>query len=214
MHGGENMLKSYLIENYGYNEPIFLNDLTIEGLSENAVRQSVKRLVANGFLERYDNGIYYIPKQGGLLEKSYLDPFLVIMRKYVNNKSETYGYVTGMSFANQLGLTTQMPSVIEIVTNREATNGRMITVGNQKVRIKRSAVPVSDNNADLLQLLDGVGQAEKYSELPMEDTIATMLSYVKKKCFTKEQLSEVSSGLTGATAKKLIEWGMIYEFAS
>ena len=214
MHGGENMLKSYLIENYGYNEPIFLSDLTIEGLSENAVRQSVKRLVANGFLERYDNGIYYIPKQGGLLEKSYLDPFLVIMRKYVNNKSETYGYVTGMSFANQLGLTTQMPSVIEIVTNREATNGRMITVGNQKVRIKRSAVPVSDNNADLLQLLDGVGQAEKYSELPMEDTIATMLSYVKKKCFTKEQLSEVSSGLTGATAKKLIEWGMIYEFAS
>ena len=46
------MLKSYLLENYGYNEPIFLNDLKIEELSENAVRQSVKRLVANGFLER------------------------------------------------------------------------------------------------------------------------------------------------------------------
>ena len=51
------MLKTYLMENYGYNEPIFLNDLTIQGLSENAVRQAVKRLVANGFLERYDNGI-------------------------------------------------------------------------------------------------------------------------------------------------------------
>ena len=24
------MLKSYLLENYGYNEPIFLNDLKIE----------------------------------------------------------------------------------------------------------------------------------------------------------------------------------------
>ena len=57
MYGGETMLKSYLLENYGYNEPIFLNDLKIEELSENAVRQSVKRLVANGFLERYDNGI-------------------------------------------------------------------------------------------------------------------------------------------------------------
>lgn len=43
------MLKTYLMENYGYNEPIFLNDLTIQGLSENAVRQAVKRLVANGF---------------------------------------------------------------------------------------------------------------------------------------------------------------------
>ncbi|MBP3610532.1 MAG: hypothetical protein J6J42_09380 [Lachnospiraceae bacterium] len=208
------MLQSYLMEKFGYNEPIFLNELSIEGLSENAVRQAVKRLVANGFLERYDNGIYYIPKQGGLLGKSYLDPFLVIMRKYVKNKSETYGYITGISFANQLGLTTQMPAVIEIVTNKEATNGRTITVGNQKVRIKKPAVTVSDNNAELLQLLDGIGQTEKYTELPLDEAIETILSYMKQKRFTKEQLSEVSSGLTGATAKKLIEWGMIYEFAS
>ena len=208
------MLKTYLMENYGYNEPIFLNDLVIEGLSDNAVRQSVKRLVASGFLERYDNGIYYIPKRGGLLGKSYLDPSMVIMRKYVQNKSEIYGYVTGISFANQLGLTTQMPAVIEVVTNREATNGRMITVGSQRVRIKKPAITVSDSNAELLQLLDTIGQAEKYTELTIEETIETLLSYMRKKRFTKEQLSEVSSVLTGATAKKLIEWGMIYEFAS
>ena len=61
------MIKDYLIDNYGYNEPIFLNDLLVEGISENAVRQSVKRLVACGFLERYDSGIYYITKSGGLL---------------------------------------------------------------------------------------------------------------------------------------------------
>lgn len=208
------MLKAYLMENFGYNEPIFLNDLSVEGLSENAVRQSVKRLVANGFLERYDSGIYYIPKQGGLLGKSYLDPSLVIMRKYVQNKSETYGYITGISFANQLGLTTQMPAIIEVVTNRESTNGRLITIGNQKVRVKKPTVTISDSNVELLQLLDSIGQAEKYTELSMEETIETMISYVKQKRFTKEQLSEVSSIITGATAKKLIEWGMIYEFAS
>ena len=208
------MLKTYLMENYGYNEPIFLNDLAIEGLSDNAVRQSVKRLVASGFLERYDNGIYYIPKRDGLLGKSYLDPSMVIMRRYVQNKSEIYGYLTGISFANQLGLTTQMPAVIEIVTNREASNGRMITVGSQRVRIKKPAITVSDSNAELLQLLDTIGQAEKYTELTKEETIETLISYMRKKRFTKEQLSEVSSVLTGATAKRLIEWGMIYEFAS
>lgn len=206
------MLKSYLLENYGYNEPIFLNDLKIEGLSENAVRQSVKRLVAKGFLERYDNGIYYIPKAGGLLGKSYLDPLLVIMRKYVRSKSETYGYITGMYFANQLGLTTQMPAIVEIVTNKEATNGRTITVGNQKVRIKKSPIIVSDNNVKLLQFLDGVSQVEKYTELSMIETIDRMQSYIKVMNFTKAQLSEVSSKLTGTTAKKIIEWGMIYEF--
>lgn len=159
------------------------------------------------FWKRYDNDIYYILKQGGLLGKSYLDPFLVIMRKYVKSKSETFGYVTGISFVNQLELTTQMSAIIEIVTNREATNGRTVTVGNQKVRIKKAAVEVSDNNAELLQLLDGIGQAEKYTELTMEDTIDTMRSYVKKKRFTKAQLSEVTSVITGATAKKINRMG-------
>lgn len=208
------MLKTYLMENYGYNEPIFLNDLVIEGLSENAVRQSVKRLAASGFLERYDNGIYYIPKRDGLLGKSYLDPSVVIMRKYVQNKSEIYGYVTGITFANQLGLTTQIPAVIEVVTNREATNGRMITVGTQRVRVKKPVITVSDSNAELLQFLDSIGQAEKYAELTKEETKETLLSYMRKKCFTREQLSEVSAVLTGATAKKMIEWGMVYEFTS
>ncbi len=208
------MLKTYLMENYGYNEPIFLNELSVEGFSKNAIRQSVKRLTANGFLERYDSGIYYIPKSGGLLGKSYLDPSVVIMRKYVENKSNQYGYITGLSFANQLGLTTQMPAVIEIVTNREATNGRTVFLGNQRVRVKRSVIAVSDSNAELLQFLDSVGQAEKYTELTLDETVDRLIAYTKKKQFTKNQLSEVIPALTEATAKKLIEWGMIYEFAS
>ncbi len=208
------MLKNYLLENYGYSEPIFLNELSVEGLSENAVRQSVKRLTASGFLERYDHGIYYIPKRGGLLGKSYLDPSIVIMRKYIQNKSEKYGYVTGLLFANQLGLTTQMPAIIEVVTNRESTNGRMIAIGNQRVRVKKSSIPVSRENAEILQLLDSISQAEKYTELSMKETIDVLVAYIRKKRFSKEQLNEVSQTLTGSTAKKLIEWGMIYEFAS
>lgn len=208
------MLKTYLMDNYGYNEPIFLNDISIDGVSQNAVRQSVKRLTASGFLERYDNGIYYIPKQGGVLGKSYLDPSMVVMYKYVQNKSERFGYVTGLSFANQLGLTTQMSAVIEVVTNREATNGRSIMVGNQKVRVKKSTIQISETNAELLQLLDGITQAEKYTELTRKETIDILIAYIRKMRFTKEQLSAVSSVLTGATAKKLIEWGIVYEFAS
>ena len=63
------MLKAYLMENYGYNEPIFIKELSIDGLSQNAVRQSVKRLTAIGFLERYDNGIYIFRDSMDCLEK-------------------------------------------------------------------------------------------------------------------------------------------------
>ena len=101
-----------------------------------------------------------------------------------------------------------------MVTNREATNGRLVTVGKQQVRIKKSTISISNSNAELLQFLDGVSQAEKYTELSIEETKNVLNAYVRRMCFTKEQLAEVSPVLTGATAKRLIEWGMIYEFAS
>ena len=48
----------------------------------------------------------------------------------------------------------------------------------------------------------------------MEETINRLLAYAKKMQFKRNQLSEVSTALTGATAKKMIDWGMIYEFTS
>lgn len=208
------MFEQYLIETFGFNEPIFINELMVPNMSENAVRQAIKRLVANNFLQRFDTGIYFIPKPSKLLGISYLDPISVIIRKYITNNSETYGYFTGASFANQLGLTTQVPSIIEIVTNKESSKGRTITIGGQTIRIKRPVLTITEENATILQFLDIVSQADKYSELSKNEMINRLKSYLLRCQLTQTQLSQVSSSLTGTTAKKLIEWGMIYEFAS
>lgn len=208
------MLEKYLLETFGYNNPIFINELSVPNMGENATCQAIKRLAASGFLKRYDTGIYFIPKPSKLLENSYLDPYLVIIRKYIKDDTETYGYITGASFANQLGLTTQIPAVLEITTNRESTKGRLVTIGGQTIRIKRSALPITNNNASVLQFLDIVSQAEKYSELNKIEMVNRLTTYLRKCQFTQKQLSEVAGALTGNTAKKLIEWGMIYEFAS
>lgn len=206
------MFDQYLLETFGYNEPIFINELNIPDMSENAVRQAIKRLAASGFLQRFDTGIYFIPEPSKLLDTSYLDPLTVIMRKYVGNNTETYGYITGASFANQLGLTTQMPTIIEIVTNKETTKGRTVTIGGQTVRIKRPSLFITDENATILQFLDTVSQADKYSELAETEMIERLQAYLSKCNLTQKQLSKVSPTLTGATAKKLIEWEMIYAF--
>lgn len=208
----QKMLKEYLIENYGYNEPIFLNELSIEGMSKNALRQAIKRLNKSGFLKRYDNGIYYIPKSSGVLSTSYLDPLKVITYKYIENEKDKYGYLTGLSFANQLGLSTQMSSVIEIVSNNEATRGRIVTIGNQKVKVEKPNIEVTNENASLLQLLDMISSAEKYSELSEEETYDVLKKYIKDNKFSKKQLIDASSSLTGNTSKRLIEWGIVYEF--
>lgn len=206
------MIKDYLIENYGYNKPIFLNELSIEGMSKNALRQAIKRLNKSGFLKRYDNGIYYIPKSIGVLSTSYLDPLKVVAYKYIENEKDKYGYVTGLAFANQLGLSTQMPSVIEIVSNNEATRGRIVTIGNQKVKVEKPNIEVTNENASLLQLLDMISSVEKYSELPEEETYGVLKKYIKDNKFSKKQLIDASSSLTGNTSKRLIEWGIVYEF--
>ena len=57
------MLYEYLKENYGENTPIYIARLKIEGMSENTLRQQIKRLTDAGLLKRYDTGIYFIPQK-------------------------------------------------------------------------------------------------------------------------------------------------------
>ncbi len=173
------MLKEYLEKAYGYNEPIFISEIQLEGISDNALRQYFKRMVQSGDIIRFDTGVYYLPKASRILKKSYLDPMKVIIRKYIKNAGETYGYFSGATFANQIGLTTQMPTVLEIVTSRESTKGRIVTVGSQKVRLKRPSIEITSENAGLLQLLDIVSQANLYSEYPEQKTGEILKRYVE-----------------------------------
>ena len=104
--------------------------------------------------------------------------------------------------------------MLEIITSKESTKGRTVTVGSQAIRLKRPTTTITSENAGLLQLLDAVSQAEKYSELSALETGNLLRNYAKQQNYSKELLSSVLSGITGPTAKKLIEWGIIYEFTS
>lgn len=207
------MLKEYLEETYGCNEPIFISEIKLDNLNDNALRQYFKRMVKSGDLIRFDTGIYYLPKQSRLLKKSYLDPLKVVSRKYIQNGSETFGYFSGAYLANQLRITTQMPATIEIVTNKEATKGRIVTIGGQNFRLKRPSTMITDKNVLLLQFSDAISVSEKYAELPLSETTAILKQYIRQNNFTRKQLSDILPYMTAQTAKKLIEWGLIYEFA-
>ena len=51
------ILKEYLEKNFGYNEPIFINEIRLDGLNDNALRQYFKRMLKSGDLARFDMGI-------------------------------------------------------------------------------------------------------------------------------------------------------------
>ena len=57
------MLFEYLKEHYDDGEPIFLDDIHIEGMRRDNFRQQIKTLADAGKIVRYEKGIYYIPIQ-------------------------------------------------------------------------------------------------------------------------------------------------------
>ena len=59
------MLKEYLEKNYGYNEPIFINEIRLDGLNDNALRS-----ISNGCLSQaawlvLTRGFIIAPKRHG-----------------------------------------------------------------------------------------------------------------------------------------------------
>ena len=208
------MLKDYLIENYGYNEPIFVNDVFVDGMTDNALRQNFNRLLQNGDIERFDTGIYYLPKSDGILRKSYLDSNKVINKKYITDGSKIYGYVTGFLFANQIGLTSQNPVITEIVSNEESSKGRDVTIGTKRVRIKRPKAMVTNENYKELQLLDLIGNYENWAEYDADEVKKHLIRYIREKELNRNVVKQYLDNYSGVVARRLIEMELIYEFAS
>ena len=170
---------SYLRENYKENEPIFLSEINIPGVSYTSVRQQLKKLTEDGRIKRFDTGIYYIPRKTIFRFGSMLSVDDVIRKKYLMDGNTCCGYLSGMLFANQLGLTTQVPMVYEVYTNKATTDYRDTTIGNLRVIIRRPYVEIDDKNARILQFLDLIKEVSDVSELDGTELTERLIAYMK-----------------------------------
>ena len=57
------VLYNYIREHYKEAEPIFFSDLEREDITRSALKQQLKKLCDKGLLEKYDVGVYFIPKK-------------------------------------------------------------------------------------------------------------------------------------------------------
>ena len=170
---------SYLLENYGPNEPIFLSELAIPDVKPVSLRQQLKKLTEDGRLKRFDTGIYYLPKESMFRFGSRLSPNEVIRKKYLIDGDNRCGYISGMMFANQLGLTTQVPMAYEVYTNKASTDYRDTMLGNLRVIIRRPYIEVNDDNASALQFLDLIKEVSDISELDGDELTDRLKGYMK-----------------------------------
>ena len=174
------MLYEYLINTYGENEPILLSDIQTKDMSYVNIRQQIKKLTDEGLLKRYDTGIYYIPKKSLFKSGTPLSRDKVITCKYLREGDDCCGYMSGLIIANQLGLTTQVPMVCEVVTNKATTDYRETTLANSRIIIRRPRVTITNDNYKSLQFLDLMKDIDIYSEIELSQLTNRLLTYMSK----------------------------------
>lgn len=200
------MLES-LLQQYGVNEPILSSELSFGGYSRPWIYKQLNQLCEEGKLVRYEKGVYYIPTQTPF-GKSLLNPRKVIERKYISQGGETVGYYSGITFQNQLRLTTQMPNVIELYTNNETTRSRDVYVGKQKVRLRRARTRITAANADVLSFLELMNDLT--SDLLNDEKKAIIARFISDRKITRKDISTYAPVFPDKAMRTLIESEVIY----
>lgn len=203
-------LYNYLLKKYGYNEPIFTQEIAYKEYSKPWLYKELNRLCDKGALIRYDKGVYYIPKQTAL-GPSLLDPRKVIRKKYVQAGDTAVGYYSGNTLLNLLELSTQMPNSIEIFTNNEKSKVREIRIGNQSVVLRRARTPVTNENAAVLQFLELMNFTD--AAFYNRDRRAIVDRFIKEKGITRDKVTAYAPVFPDRVMRNLIESEVVYSVA-
>lgn len=204
-------LYEYLLDNYKENEPIFLADLQVDGMTRTNVRQQIKKLTDTGKVKRFDNGIYFLPKKTIFKSGSQLAPEKVLECKYLRDKDERCGYVSGLMFFNQMGLTTQVPMMYEVVSNKATNDYRETSLAKSRVIVRKPKVPVTEKNYKALQFLDMLKDVDVYSEVTGKPLKDRLYRYMDDANLSISEMEPYFAYYPDKLYKNLVETRVIYK---
>ena len=203
------MLYGYLIENFKPYEPIFTADIDIDMVG-NSLRPKLKELCDSGKLCRYEAGVYYLPGKMKLKGLTPISASVVARSKFINRRGKVRGYYSGYTFANQIGLSLQVPYVQEIVTNEASAKVREIDIKGQKFIIRKPKAEVTEENVYTLQFLDFLSDIDKYLDGSSENILDKLEKLIRDEKITKELIDTYINLYPTKVYKNLYETGVVY----
>lgn len=201
---------NYLLKQYGYNEPIFTQEIAYKEYSKPWLYKELNRLCDEGSMIRYDKGIYYIPKETAL-GPSMLDPRKVVRKKYVQFGDTTLGYYSGNTLLNLLELSTQMPNSIEIYTNNEKSKVREVKIGNLSIVLRKARAPITNENAAVLQFLELMNFTD--AAFYNSDRREIVNRFIKEKGITRDKVTAYAPVFPDRVMRNLVESEVVYSVA-
>lgn len=164
------------VDNCKERQPIFVKDVKVSVEYKNARNIAFYKLEKENKIRRFKKGIYYKPQITTFGELG-VDIEQLIIREYIQENDNIYGYVTGPVLWNSWNITTQVPNRTWIATNciSRATE-------NEKLRVKLIKPKVEVNNANykFLQFLDTIEQANIIQDTNWNNYHEILLGKVKK----------------------------------
>ena len=100
--------------------------------------------------------------------------------RYIIRRGKVEGYYSGYTFANQVGVTSQVPVTVEIVSNEVSAKVRDIKIKDQTIRLRKPKTTVTKDNAKVLQFLDFMCEVDRLSD-ESEDVISDRIRDIIKK---------------------------------
>ena len=128
-------------------KPIYTEDILLlyPEFTKAYVFRLLKKAEKNGELVRFSRGVYCIPKKT-FFGYSTLSSGMVANDRYIGNNETICGLYSGLTLLNQFAISTQVPNVVEIVTNNETTRKRTVIIDGMKFIIRKSRFEITKDN--------------------------------------------------------------------
>ena len=152
------MLYNYIKEHYMEAEPIILADLWIKIITESELNLTVGP-----------------------------NADMVARYRFISKGDNVDGFYAGNTFANQIGISVQVPYVIEIVSNNVSDDGEVL-IGNRRFVVRKPVVPITKENVHVLQMLELLAKLDAYLDCSYEEAREKFAEYISVCGITKSDV--------------------------
>ncbi len=112
---------------------------------------------------------------------------MVARYRFISKGDNVDGFYAGNKFANQIGISTQVPYVIEIVSNNVSDDGEVL-IGNRRFAVRKPIVPITKENVYVLQMLELLVKLDAYLDCSYEENRKKFAEYISIHGITKSDV--------------------------
>lgn len=141
-------------------------DLSISKADYLTAAKALERMRAKDEIKKLAKGIFYVPEISIFGELKPMDSEQ--LRPYLFKNGKRVAYETGTSLYNQMGLTTQMAFKIKLACSQKRIN---LNRGSLQVKTVKSYVEITQDNYELLGLLDAIKDIKRIPDCPTKNAI-------------------------------------------